>query len=410
MKRLFIIIAGVVVLIGILVGLYFFFFSSNDAGLTVGNPFSGIGSGNVSPSSDLPTEGTLRNAGTEIAPRFIKITDGPVARGTIAFAVQVPSREVVTTGTTSTSTPATVPDVEARFIDRASGNVYSYVAHARTLTRISNKTLPGVQRASWTPDGSRAFAQFISSAAGEERINTYSMAAQGGEGFLLESNLAETKAAGSSTLFTLLSGANGSVGTLSNIDGSNSRTLFSSVLSALTVHTSNSSFFATNKPSSEIDGYAFQINRSSGGFSRILGPFRGLSVLPSTDGSSLLYSYTEAGSYRLRVVTLSTRSSVALPVATLTEKCVWAANGLSIYCAVPTNLQGNLPDNWYQGVTVFTDRIWRIDLTERVASLVLDPGQVGEVAVDAVNLTLDPGEDILFFTDKHSGALYAYDL
>jgi hypothetical protein len=45
-----------------------------------------------------------------------------------------------------------------------------------------------------------------------------------------------------------------------------------------------------------------------------------------------------------------------------------------------------------------------------VATLVLDPKQIGKVNVDAVALTLDPAEDMLIFTDKHSGALYAYDL
>jgi len=86
------------------------------------------------------------------------------------------------------------------------------------------------------------------------------------------------------------------------------------------------------------------------------------------------------------------------------------ASGQSVYCGVPTNLSGNLPDDWYQGVTVFTDRLWRIDLNEHVATLVLDPVQIGKVSVDAVNLTVDPNEDMLIFMDKHSGALYAYDL
>jgi hypothetical protein len=159
-----------------------------------------------------------------------------------------------------------------------------------------------------------------------------------------------------------------------------------------------------------IDGYGFQISRVTGGFSRILGPFRGLAVLPNISGSSLIYSYTDGGTYSLRVLDVKSRSSTALPLATLAEKCVWASDSLSVYCAVPTNMQGNLPDSWYQGTTVFSDRIWKIDLSQRLASLVVDPAQVGNISVDAVNLTLDPAEDVLVFTDKHSGALYAYDL
>ncbi len=414
MKRLFIIIATIVVVIGVGAALYFFVLAPKDGTLTVGNPFSETGSGNVSPSGDLPTDGVLSNAGTQLAPRFVKITDGPVARGAVAFGIQIPVEggTALNLGTTTSTTtpPATKPDVEVHFIDRASGNVYAYVAKERTLTRISNKTLPGIQHASWAPDGTQAFAQFLAASGGDEQLSTYALTARGGDGYLLENGLAEAQVIGSSTLFTLFSGSTGSVGTLSRMDGSNSRTLFSSVLSAITVHGTSGNLFATNKPSSELDGYAFQIDRTSGGFSRILGPFRGLSVLPSQNGRSLIYSYTNGGTYSLRTLDVATRSSTALPVATLTEKCVWSASGLAIYCAVPTNLAGNQPDSWYQGATVFTDRIWKIDLTDRTATLVLDPEEIGKVSVDAVNLTVDPIEDFLVFTDKHTGALYSFDL
>ncbi len=423
MKRLFIIIAGVIVAIGLLIGAYFLFFAPDSATLTVGNPFADTGSGNISPNSDLPTDGSLPNAGTTLGERFVKITDGPVARGEAVFGVTIQDETALADETpavslsassTASSTAevppaATKPDIEVRFIDRASGNVYSYLAHSRTLTRISNKTLPGIQTASWTPDGARAYVQFLTANGSGEQVSTYALTADGGDGTLLESDLAEAEVA-STTLFTLLSGTTGSVGTIAAADGSDSRTLFSSLLSSLAVHPTTGNLYATNKPSSQLDGYAFSISRSTGGFSRILGPFRGLSVLPSLDGSSLIYSYTDGGAYRLRVLDTGTRTSTALPLATLTEKCVWAHDGLSVYCAVPTNLQGNLPDDWYQGAITFADRIWKIDLTERVATLVLDPSQVGKVSVDAVGLALDPSEDVLVFMDKHSGALYAYDL
>jgi hypothetical protein len=422
MKRPFIIIAGVIVALGVLIGIYFLFLAPDDASLSVGNPFGDIGSGTVVPSADLPTDGTLSNAGTTLAPRFVKITDGPVAQGSVAFGIELTSEGETTptpVGTTTASSTATTtlpvttdttPDVEVRFIDRASGNVYSYVAHERTLTRISNKTLPGIQRASWTPDGSRAFAQFLASSGGEEHVNTYSLNATNGDGYLLENDLDQATVVGSTTLFTLFSGSTGSVGTLSQTDGSGVRTLFSSVLSSLVVHSTSGNFFATNKASSQIDGYGFEISRNTGSFSRIIGPYRGLTLLPNHTGTSLIYSFTEGGVYKLRVIDTASRTSTALPLATLTQKCVWSSDNRSIYCAVPTNLQGNLPDDWYQGATMFTDRIWKISLTDRVATLVIDPSQLGKVNVDAVSLAVDPAEDILIFTDKHSGALYAYDL
>jgi flagellar basal body-associated protein FliL len=66
MKRILIIIAGVIVLLGIVVGVYYMFFAPGAATLTVGNPFGDSGAGNATPGSGLPnTDGTLSNAGTE---------------------------------------------------------------------------------------------------------------------------------------------------------------------------------------------------------------------------------------------------------------------------------------------------------------------------------------------------------
>lgn len=413
MKRPLLIIAAVIVLIGLIFGAYYLF--SDDATLVVGDPFGGLGSGNIIPGQDLPTDGVETNAGEDLAPRFVKVTDGPVAAGTVAFGIQIPIENTQTvsvgiTGTSTELTPTTEPDVEVRFIDRASGNVYAYVAHERTLSRISNRTLPGVQEASWVADGSRAYVRFLTSSAGTEHIDTYALNANGEGGYLLEQNLDQVSVAGTSTLMTLFSGSTGSVATISRADGSAGSTLFSSLISSLVVQPTNGAFYAHNKASAFIDGYGFQINRTTGAFTRILGPLRGLTLLPNPSGTSLVYSYSEGGVFRLRLLDIGSRTSTALPVATLTEKCVWAANGLSVYCAVPTGMQGVLPDYWYQGAVGFTDRIWKIDIAERVATLVVDPGEVAGISVDAIALTVDPTEDILVFSDKSTGALYVYDL
>lgn len=407
-RRLAIIAASIIVVLGGAVGVWYLF-SDNDAELTIGDPFGGLGGGEAVPGTDLPTTGVEQDAGEQLAPRFVKITDGPVAPGTAAFGIRLPVEES-SSATTSTTTVQTVPDVEVRFIDRASGNVYSYVANARTLTRISNRTLPGIQEASWVADGSRAYVRFLSSSQGSERVDTFMLPANGNGGFLLEQGLDQALVSGTSTLVTLFRGTTGSVATLANADGSNTRTLFSSLLSSIMVRPSSGSLYAHTKPSALLEGYAFHVNRSTGAFTRILGPFRGLSVLPSPDGSRVLFSYVEGGVMRLRVLDTTSRTSTALPVATMVDKCSWSANGRAAYCGVPTAIQGLQPDLWHQGASAFSDRIWRIDMTERVATLVVDPNEVGEVSVDAIALTADPSEDFLVFTDKSTGALFIYDL
>ena len=409
MKRALIIFAAVIVLIGLGVGAYFLFFSSKPS-LTVGttgNPFGDTGSGDVMKNPAVTTP--AGSAGVEVAPRLVRITSSPVSFGTAVFDALIPSTDVPVASTSSSSPPAMQLDVSVRYIDRASGNVFNYLAHKRQLIRLSNRTLPGIQTASWLRDGSVAYVQFLSKEGSTETVKSYALPANGTGGFFLEDNLSQVNGVGSSTLFSLLTSSQGSTGTIAKSDGTNVRTLFSSLLSLLTVMPAGSQYFAYTKPANTIPGYAFLIN-PNGSTSRILGPATGLSILPNASGTSVLYSYVTGGTVRLGVMNVATRTQTSLPLATFSEKCVWTSDGSAAYCAVPTALTGTLPDDWYQGAVSFTDRIWKIDLSGRVATLIVDPSTVAKTPIDAVNLSLDANNDVLVFTDKATGALWAYDL
>ncbi|MDB5237062.1 MAG: hypothetical protein JWL88_164 [Parcubacteria group bacterium] len=404
MRRTLIVVASIIVIVGLAIGIYYLFFAPKPGTLVVAtNPFEDTGSGNASASGSSLTEG--QGAGTVVAPNFIKITDGPVSEGMAVVDVNIATPDAATT---SSSTPTT-PDTDVRFIDRSSGNIYSYVFHARTLTRRSNKTLPGIQEASWVPNGSMAYVRFITTNASDgEHVATYALPVDGESGYFLEQDLAEARVASSTGLFTLLTSTSGSVGTVAKTDGSNPRTLFTSFVSSLLVYPAGNTYFAHTKASSQTNGYGFQLIGAS--FSRILGPLRGLTLLPSPSGKSLLYSYVDGGAVHLAVINIASHTATALPLATLTEKCVWADEA-TVYCGVPTDMStGNLPDDWYQGAVSFTDRIWRIDMNARVATLVVDPTQVAKTSIDAISLTVDPKEDVLVFMDKKTGSLWAYDL
>jgi hypothetical protein len=123
----------------------------------------------------------------------------------------------------------------------------------------------------------------------------------------------------------------------------------------------------------------------------------------------VLFSYVYRGKVVLAVQDVSTRTVTQLPVATLAEKCTWTPSGRSLYCGVPTALSTDLPDVWHQGAQHFTDRLWSIDMETRLATLVVDPLAVAEVAIDMIALTVDSAEDALIFTNKTDGSLWAYD-
>lgn len=406
MKRALIIVASIIFLLGIGFGIYLIF-GPKDPSLTASDGVSFDEAGDAPLPID-PTEGATGPvpAGEEIAPRLIRITESPIALGMAIF--ELPSQ--VVPAETASGTPQTLPgDVEIRYIDRASGNIYAYRFYDRTLERIANRTLPGVQEASWLDDGSLAYTRFISGSDGADRVETYALPASGEGGYFLERGLSQASVIGTTTLFTLMPSTAGSVGTVSSADGTNSRTLFSSPLASLIVHLSNGPFMAHTKASASLDGYAFTIG-AGGQFSRILGPLRGLSILPSPSGSLVLYTYMDGRTLRMSVLDRADGTSTALPIATLAEKCTWSSDSRAIFCGVPRGVSGALPDEWYQGVISFSDRIWRIDMDGRVATLLIDPATSGEATIDMTGLKTDGRNDILTFRNRIDGSLWAYDL
>lgn len=411
MRRPLIILGVLILIIAVAVGAYFFF-ARTDSGFVVDqNPFDQAGDrdpGSLDPVIDtgVPTPG----AGTLIAPRLLKITDGPVARGTVSLYTPPVIVAATSTSTTTPVAPIQIPEeVEVRYIERQSGNVYSFKVHERVMTRLSNKTLPGIVEAVWTRDGTRAFVRFLEdNVSGTESISTYLLPANGEGGFFLEQGLSQVVLA-SSTVLTLRSSDSGSVVSSMNADGTGSKTLFSSVLSSLRIGFLGTNYLAQTKPSAYLDGYAFTVDRA-GTFTRLLGPLRGLSTLASPSGTQVLYSYSDRGKIYMQVFNTTARTTVSLPLVTLAEKCVWTTTGDALYCAVPTALTGLLPDEWYQGAHSFSDRIWRIDLASRVATLVFDPRQIADTNIDAQALSIDSGNDVLIFMNRGDGSLWSYDL
>jgi hypothetical protein len=413
MQRTLIIAASVIVILGILIAVYFVFFAPSAPTLTSSaNPFQDSGAADTGSTSNTNTDtGVIQEgAGKQIAAKFVQITDKPVAAGFIALFVPAPKALATTSSSTPADISATVgPDTDIRYIDRASGNVYSYKVRAQSSTRLSNKTVPGVQTASWVSDGSLALTQYLSKEGAAEHVETYALPALGEGGYFLEQDLGEVLVSASSSVFSLVTNSSGSIGTLSKADGSGAHTAFSSTLSQLLVHFSGKGLVATTKASAGIPGYAFSID-SKGAFTRILGALNGLSALPSPSGKSILFSYVDQGAIHLAVLTVATQTVTQLPVATFTEKCVWASDENSIFCAVPKALSGTLPDDWYQGAVTFSDRIWQINLSSRLATLVVDPSLVAKTDMDIQNLTLDPKTSVLVFMNRTNEALYAYSL
>ncbi len=412
----FTIIGLVFVLVAFLV--YRFFFSPQASAPINegGNPFLDTGTDiprNVRPALEVGE--SLRGAGKEVAPRLIQITDEPVAFGTLMIDEErtLTSEEVFDEelGTTTLRTIENPADTQIRYLERATGNLYSFRANERTLTRLTNRTLPGIIEVSWNADGSIIFPRFISpNNEGIENVETLLLPESGEGGFLLEKNIKQVLPVGTSTIFTFVSSKTGSVGTLLNEEGRSIRQLFSTPLSLIRIFPSSDDVFAVNDPSAGRSGYLLLLQDTPQVFTPILGPLAGLSILPSPSGRSILYSTVSGRTVSLFLFDVGTRISTRLPLATVVEKCVWRKTEVSVYCGVPRTVPVGLPDTWYRGEVSTSDRIWEIRLDDRLAKLLIDPEEVADTPIDISHMNINENGTVLTFSNKTDLSLWAYIL
>lgn len=401
MRRYFIIAAIVIVLLGAGV-LAYFYFLTNAPGVTVapsgsaGLPLAGQqGAPSTNTGTNIPSPSP--SAPAAVSARLVQVSTGPV----------VPGEVVVDTKAQNASSS---PEALVTYIERESGNVFSFLPSTQALTRINNKTIPGIQSAEWLPDASTAFVRYLSG-ADFSTINTYALSATSTDGFFLPQNLSDLSVS-STSILTLASGVNGSVASLQRSDGTHASEIFTTPLSALRVSfAGKNQYLAFSKPSGSLWGDAFLVD-AAGRFSRIAGPLKGLVALASPSGKWVLVSYDQGAQMQMELVNTSTGALLPLPVATIADKCVWTADETALYCGIPMSPDTSFlyPDDWYQGATHFSDRIWKIDVTGRYAQLVLDFSQAKKGALDATALAIDPLHTTLVFVNKNDGSLWSYSL
>ncbi len=203
---------------------------------------------------------------------------------------------------------------------------------------------------------------------------------------------------------------NGVVGVV--IDSNNSKTnVFDSSFSEWYSYWPNNDFIILNtKPSGLVDGFAYLLNIKNRNFNKVLNKIKGLTTLSNGNLSTILYSDNNLS---LKLLNPNTNETKNLRLNTHSEKCVWSQDNITLYCAIPKNIQGGFiyPDAWYQGEASYDDEIWKINTETGARTKLVDPNTLyeGEV-IDAINLSLDKEEKTLFFMNKVDSYLWGLRL
>ena len=161
-----------------------------------------------------------------------------------------------------------------------------------------------------------------------------------------------------------------------------------------------------------MSGFAYDLNILNGVLTKILGPLNGLVAIPETSGKRVLYSYSENNKTRLFAKNLTDNTQSEILPTTLAEKCIWGIKQVGVvYCGSPTDEPGpREPDEWYRGLTHFSDRIWLFNTNNEVAQVLMEPKIKLGIDIDLIEPRLSPDEDYLVFINKTDLSLWALRL
>lgn len=307
---------------------------------------------------------------------------------------------------------ATSSGIFARFIEKGTGNVYQVSPENSDEVRLSNTTIPKIQEVVWQGDALHLIARYTKDGENDTIQSYYAKltsptavepdgALQGA--FLSDNISFIAKNPDQNKIFYIIPNSGGSTGILSNFDGTGKIQIFASPLKEWqTQWVSANTIALLTKPSAGIQGFLFFLNAKTGALTRAITGVNGLTALVSPDSSTALYSTSYQGTLSLNLYSFSAGTTESVAIATLPEKCVWSKNDTAtIYCGVPNYIpNGAYPDDWYQGLTSFSDDIWKIDATTGTARIIAHLKNLSGKDIDTTNLFMDEKENYLFFTNK----------
>ncbi len=402
MKKLIIISTVVVILAGV-GGWYFFFYRTaaptpTPATTQTGTPF-GVAPGDVTPSGAAAVNTTpfSTTGNTSAAPTaaLFKISSDPVA-GAIIFLRG--------------------KDEIIRYVDRATGHIYEADPHTFVKTQIVNNTSPKIYDALWKADGSTVLVRTLRDGS-DTTVNTSltltppkatsSDALYTIKAVELRGDVRSIAASATSLAFVL--GDTGAV-VSSDFTGGKLQTLYASDFTQWQLMWQGSNLVLTTNASASAEGFSYLLK--SGGLTKLLGPLTALTTLINSDGSRIAYSYIDNGNMLFGIKDLKNKNMDNIVPSTLAEKCVWSQKQKStLFCATPTNgISASEPDSWYQGLTHFSDNLWKFDTTNGTASLLAEPKKKFGTDIDVIKPMLSPNEDFLIFQNKTDLSLWALKL
>lgn len=426
-------------LVGGLIGFYFYTKNKNPGSTILGGQAGRTNFGGYDPNTPNPNNNNNGSSSpivptstlTEVKiPKLRHISDVPTAGvdfiSTPIYEDLNKNIEPADLSVSKTKTPVKKQPklidtkITIRYIERGTGHIYETATSSLEKERVSNTTEPKIYEALFTDKGdnlilrgligssdvvSTRYASLVLASTSEGEIKTL-------ETKDLPIQISQVAISPSKTqLFSVME--SGIRGILSKVDGGSTVGIFDTPYREwIPTWPEEKNISLTTKASGFAPGFSYLLNTATKGVTRVLGNIYGLTTLVSPDLSKVIYSASGQGTFSLNYLDRKEDIITELSLKTLPEKCIWSKKEKSVlFCAVPENIAfSTYPDVWYQGLINFADSVWKIDVDTGEARLIMNIQEESGEIIDATNLYLSPSEDYLVFTNKTDLTLWGLQL
>ncbi len=325
---------------------------------------------------------------------------------------------VLTKLSVSAVSGATYTKGKVTYVDRATGNIYEIEADGKDRNRISNTTIPKIFDARFSSDGDNFIFRYLVSDNGVESVRNFlaGLSGESGtstaltvEGIFLPVDISSVVISPEEDkIFYIYKQGEETIGVTANFQNKKQKQIFSSSFGEWNIAWPSKNIITLlTKPSGVADGFFYSLDAKTGKFTKLLGGVKGLGATADDKGSSILYSESGQNTIKTMIYNIKKGESSVLPIATLSEKCIFSYEEDYVYCSAPGSLPTAMyPDDWYQGLISFSDLIWKINISDGNTELLAGISD----NFDATNLFLSSQEDYLFFINKKDSTLWSLRL
>ncbi len=351
-------------------------------------------------------------------PRLRQISQNAVA-GYVTYERTVPD---------PTKKGAKLTENVVRYTEVTKGQTYETQTGDAAVLKLTSTDIPVVQEAVWSPKGDVVYLRYV--ADGSETIQTVygkliqkaratsstdgvSFASYDIKSTFLPQDIDELYTASGNSIFYITKAGDKGSAVFAQADGSKKTQIFSSPLAEWSGSLPKDSLATIlSKPTYLLPGNFYTLNTSTGRLDKIIGGFAGLTALISPDNNQVLYAYSRNTVIETALYSIPTAQSSKLSLTTMPEKCVWSKKEKDVlYCAVPNQIpSGFYPDDWYQGVASFSDKLYRINTKTGTQTEIANPTSLVNQKIDSIDLKLDTQENFLLFKNKKDGSLWSLKL